>query len=75
MLWVKRFRSIEHYRGSNANPNSNASVLTNGDTVVQVPVVGVIVRETLGERFRESSAPLVFRDRAPGTRVAPWKPI
>jgi hypothetical protein len=75
MLWVKRFRSVEHYRGSKANPNSNASVLTNGGTAVQVPVVRAIGRETLGERFSESSAPLVFRDRAPGTRVAPWKAI
>jgi hypothetical protein len=34
MLWVKRFRSMEHYAGSRAHPNSNASVLTNGGTVV-----------------------------------------
>jgi hypothetical protein len=37
---MKRFRSLPHYAVSWALPNSNAPVLTNGGTVVQVPVVG-----------------------------------
>jgi len=45
---MKRFRSFAHYASSKTIPNSNAPVLTNGGTVVQVPVVGVIGRETRG---------------------------
>ena len=45
---LKRFPSFRHYACSKAHPNSNASVLTNGGTVVQVPVLGVIGRETRG---------------------------
>lgn len=45
---MKRFRSLAHYVTSKAIPNSNAPVLTYGGTVVQVPVVGVIGRETRG---------------------------
>jgi hypothetical protein len=45
---MKRFCSLAHYANSKTNPNSNAPVLTNGGTVVQVPVVGVIGRETRG---------------------------
>jgi len=34
MLRMKRFRRLAHYAGSQAHPNSNASVVTNGGTVV-----------------------------------------
>jgi hypothetical protein len=57
---MKRFRPLAHYAISKTIPNSNAPVLTNGGTVVQVPVVGVIGRETRGEHFRESCAPRVL---------------
>ena len=59
---MKRFRLPAHYALSKAIPNSNAPVLTNGGTVVQVPVLGVIGRETRGGALQgELCSPRVAR--------------
>ena len=61
---MKRFRALAHYANSKAIPNSNALVLTNGGTVVQVPVVGVIGRETRGGALQgELCSPRVMSGR------------
>jgi len=45
---VKRIVPIPHYAVSKTIPNSNASVLANGATVVPGAIRGVIGRETRG---------------------------